>query len=173
MGFVASRRNEHRGSLCRFTSPTPSALGVSHSLSGFIPSIPRGFVSRHFRPQASGLQSFFRATSRSASRRPLLSCRSPVSSIDRSRSRSIASTSEPCSNRAADIQRDVISASLDRCSPDLSPLRGIPIPAAGPKSAPHALLPPTPPASRSCLGSCASGYAIRVWSRLREPTQPP
>ena len=39
-----------RRSLCRFTSPTPSALGVSHSLSGLSPPGPRGFVSRHIRP---------------------------------------------------------------------------------------------------------------------------
>jgi hypothetical protein len=37
-------------SLCRFTSPTPSALRVSHSLSGLSPPGPRGFVSRHIRP---------------------------------------------------------------------------------------------------------------------------
>jgi hypothetical protein len=41
---------EPRRSLCRFTSPTPSALGVSHSLSGLSPPGPRGFVSRHIRP---------------------------------------------------------------------------------------------------------------------------
>ena len=39
-----------RRSLCRLTSPTPSALGVSHSLSGLSPPGPRGFVSRHIRP---------------------------------------------------------------------------------------------------------------------------
>jgi hypothetical protein len=41
---------EPRRSLRRFTSPTPSALGVSHSLSGLSPPGPRGFVSRHIRP---------------------------------------------------------------------------------------------------------------------------
>jgi hypothetical protein len=41
---------EPRRSLCRFASSTPSALGVSHSLSGLIPPGPRGFVSRHIRP---------------------------------------------------------------------------------------------------------------------------
>ena len=41
---------EPRRSLCRFASPTPSALGVSHSLSGLIPPGPCGFVSRHIRP---------------------------------------------------------------------------------------------------------------------------
>jgi hypothetical protein len=39
-----------RRSLCRFASPTPSALRVSHSLSDFSPPEPRGFVSRHIRP---------------------------------------------------------------------------------------------------------------------------
>jgi hypothetical protein len=37
-------------SLYRFTSPAPSALRVSHSLSGLSPPGPRGFVSRHIRP---------------------------------------------------------------------------------------------------------------------------
>lgn len=34
----------------RLTSPTPSALRVSHPLSGFIPQLPRGGLSRHCRP---------------------------------------------------------------------------------------------------------------------------
>lgn len=51
LGFVAFRRNQRRRSLsCRFTSPTPSAPRVSHSLSGLIPPAPRGFISRHIRP---------------------------------------------------------------------------------------------------------------------------
>jgi hypothetical protein len=33
-----------------FTSPVPSALRVSHSLSGLIPPELRGFVSRRIRP---------------------------------------------------------------------------------------------------------------------------
>jgi hypothetical protein len=33
----------------RFTSPTPSALRVSHPLSGLLPPRPCGFVSRHIR----------------------------------------------------------------------------------------------------------------------------
>jgi hypothetical protein len=37
-------------SLRRFTSPAPSALRVSHSLSGLSPPGSRGFVSRHIRP---------------------------------------------------------------------------------------------------------------------------
>jgi hypothetical protein len=41
---------EPRRSLCRFASPTPSALRVSHSLSGLSPPGPGGFVSRHIRP---------------------------------------------------------------------------------------------------------------------------
>jgi hypothetical protein len=41
---------EPRRSLCRFASPAPSALRVSHSLSGLSPPGPRGFVSRHIRP---------------------------------------------------------------------------------------------------------------------------
>jgi hypothetical protein len=41
---------EPRRSLCRLASSTPSALGVSHSLSGLSPPGPGGFVSRHIRP---------------------------------------------------------------------------------------------------------------------------
>lgn len=46
-------------SLCRFASPTPSALRVSHSLSGLSPPGPCGSVSRHIRPW--GLFTAFRA----------------------------------------------------------------------------------------------------------------
>lgn len=35
---------------CRIASPTPSALRVSHSLSGFTPPTPRGSISRHIHP---------------------------------------------------------------------------------------------------------------------------
>jgi hypothetical protein len=41
---------EPRRSLCRFAFPTPSALGVSHSLSGLSPPGPCGFISRHIHP---------------------------------------------------------------------------------------------------------------------------
>jgi hypothetical protein len=46
-------------SLYRFASPAPSALRVSHPLSGLIPPWPRGSVSRHIRPW--GLLTAFRA----------------------------------------------------------------------------------------------------------------
>jgi len=46
-------------SLCRFASPAPSALRVSHPRSGLSPPGPRGFVSRHIRPW--GLVTAFRA----------------------------------------------------------------------------------------------------------------
>jgi len=62
-------------SLRRFTSPAPSALRVSHPLSGLSPPGPRGFVSRHIRPQDFGLQSFSLGVSRGTSRCSLLSCR--------------------------------------------------------------------------------------------------
>ena len=75
MEFGPLRRHQFRWSLCRFTSPTPSALRVSHSLDGLFPPGPCGFVSRHIRPWDSDLQSFSLSTSRIASRRPLLSCR--------------------------------------------------------------------------------------------------
>jgi len=64
-----------RRSLHRFTSPVPSALRVSHPLSGLSPPGPRGFVSRHIRPQDFGLQSFSLGVSRGTSRCSLLSCR--------------------------------------------------------------------------------------------------
>lgn len=55
MGFSASRRNQPRRSLARrLASPAPSAPRVSHPLSGFIPSRPRGSISRHIHPQAFG-----------------------------------------------------------------------------------------------------------------------
>jgi hypothetical protein len=41
---------EPRRSLCRFAFPTPSALGVSHSLSGLSPPGPCGSISRHIHP---------------------------------------------------------------------------------------------------------------------------
>jgi hypothetical protein len=62
-------------SLHRLTSPAPSALGVSHSLSGLSPPGPRGFVSRHIRPQDFGLQSLSLSISRCTFRCSLLSCR--------------------------------------------------------------------------------------------------
>jgi hypothetical protein len=48
--FGSFRRLQPGRSLCRFASPTPSALRVSHPLSGLIPPRPCGFVSRHIRP---------------------------------------------------------------------------------------------------------------------------
>jgi hypothetical protein len=50
MGFGPFRRFRLREALPRVTSPGPSALGVSHPLSGLILPGPRGFVSRHIRP---------------------------------------------------------------------------------------------------------------------------
>jgi hypothetical protein len=61
--------------MCRFTSPTPSAPRVSHSLSGLIPPGLCGFVSRHIRPEDFGLQSLSLSASRDLSRGPLLSGR--------------------------------------------------------------------------------------------------
>ena len=59
LGVRSPSASEPGRSLCRFASPTPSALRVSHSLSGLIPPGPRGFVSRHIRPW--GLFTVFRA----------------------------------------------------------------------------------------------------------------
>jgi len=50
LGFVPFRRHVLERSLCRGTSPTPSALRVSHPLDGLIPLERRGFVSPHIRP---------------------------------------------------------------------------------------------------------------------------
>jgi hypothetical protein len=60
--FVAFRRSQMRRSLTRWiASPAPSALRVSHPLSGLIPAHPRGCC---FKPHPSvgfmGLQSLFR-----------------------------------------------------------------------------------------------------------------
>ena len=59
LGVRSPSAYEPGRSLCRFASPTPSALRVSHSLSGLIPPGPRGSVSRHIRPW--GLFAAFRA----------------------------------------------------------------------------------------------------------------
>jgi hypothetical protein len=50
LGVRAPSAFELGRSLCRFTSPTPSVLRVSHSLNGLIPPGPCGSVSRHIRP---------------------------------------------------------------------------------------------------------------------------
>lgn len=47
--FGAFQRNQLGRSLRRFTSPTPSALRVSHPLNGLIPPEPCGLVSSHIR----------------------------------------------------------------------------------------------------------------------------
>jgi hypothetical protein len=49
-GSVPFGVSELGRSLRRFTSPAPSALRVSHPLSGLIPPGPRGSVSHHIRP---------------------------------------------------------------------------------------------------------------------------
>jgi hypothetical protein len=85
-------------SLRRFTSPAPSALGVSHSLSGLSPPGPRGFVSRHIRPQDFGLQSFSLPASRDTSRCPLLSCRFGRQADLELRLQSVAPTENPYSS---------------------------------------------------------------------------
>jgi hypothetical protein len=59
LGFGPLRRIESGQSLCRFTSPAPSALRVSHPLSGLSPPEPCGSISRHIRPW--GLLTAFRA----------------------------------------------------------------------------------------------------------------
>ena len=58
-GVRSPSASELGRSLCRFASPTPSVLRVSHPLNGLIPPEPRGFVSRHIRPW--GLLTAFRA----------------------------------------------------------------------------------------------------------------
>jgi hypothetical protein len=49
-GVRSPSASEPRRSLRRFASPAPSALRVSHPLSGLSPPGPRGSVSRHIRP---------------------------------------------------------------------------------------------------------------------------
>lgn len=50
LGFGPLRRFKLGRSLCRFASPAPSVLGVSHPLNGLIPPGPCGSISRHIRP---------------------------------------------------------------------------------------------------------------------------
>jgi len=50
LGFGSFQRNQLRWSEYSVASAVPSALRVSHRLSGFLPPEPRGFVSRHIRP---------------------------------------------------------------------------------------------------------------------------
>jgi hypothetical protein len=86
MGFGPFRRNRPKRSLVRwFASPAPSALRVSHPLSGLIPLGPCGFVSRRFRPRVcTAFRALIRSTSRTASQRPLLSCRLASAGLHRS-----------------------------------------------------------------------------------------
>jgi hypothetical protein len=86
----------------RFTSPSPSALSVSHALSGLIPPGPRGLVSCRSRPWDYGLQRVSRQLSRAASQRPLPPCR-----WFRERCRG-SPTSRPCSERASVSSRRLL-----------------------------------------------------------------
>jgi hypothetical protein len=79
-GVRAPSAFEPRRSSCRLTSPTPSALRVSHPLSGLLPPGPRGFVSRHIRPW--GLVTAFRAFPTQPAVAPLDARCSPAVSAD-------------------------------------------------------------------------------------------
>jgi hypothetical protein len=140
MGFGASRRNQPRGSLARrLASPAPSAPRVSHPLSGFIPSRPRGFVSRHFRPQAFGPPEPFPPS------QPLRLSAPCALLPSRSRPRATpkcGTSTRRCGFRAfirLSIRHPSDRSPTGRCSPGLPPLRGLPDTTAGPKSSPHAL----------------------------------
>jgi hypothetical protein len=110
--MVASRDTFHgvrglsaksaRRSLRRFTSPTPSAPGVSRSLSGLIPTHLVTMFHVTFAHRLFDLQSFSRAISRPASRRSLLSC---LWGFDRRLSVPISAlASELFSDRASDTR---------------------------------------------------------------------
>lgn len=123
----------------RLASPAPSALRVSHPPSGFIPSRPRGSVSRHIRPQAFGPPEPFPPS------QPLRL--STPSALLPSRSRLFpgpkpGASTRNCGFRALlrlSIRHPPDRSPTSRCSPGLSPLRGLPDTTAGPKSSPHAL----------------------------------
>jgi hypothetical protein len=60
-----------------------------------------------------------------------------------------------------------------RCSPGLSPLRGLPDTIAGPKSAPHALRSRKVGCARPAFFALRPRVYNRTWRRLGEPPQPP
>jgi hypothetical protein len=95
LGFISLRRHQLGRSLRRIASPSPSALSVSHALSGLIPPGPCSFVSCCSRPWDLGLQRFSHQLSRCASQRPLPPCRC---SRDRCR---VHPTPRPCSELAS------------------------------------------------------------------------
>lgn len=141
MGFVASRRNQQRRSLS--TGLPPRHLPLSGFLTLSAVSSHRRLVAL-FRATSVHRLSAFRAFSAQSAATPLgAPCSHAVSREAPRRTNppvcSFAAASEPCSDRAADTPRDVINTSPGRCSPGLSPLRGLPIPVTGPKSAPLAL----------------------------------
>jgi hypothetical protein len=159
MGFGASRRNQPRGSLARrLASPAPSALRVSHPLSGLIPSRPRGSVSRHIRPQAFGPPELFPLS------QPLRLSTPSALLPSRSRSRDTPkceADTRSCGYRAfirLSIRHPSDRGRTDRCSPGLSPLRGLPDTTAGPRSSPHALH----PSKAGCARPAFSGLRPRV-----------
>ena len=109
-------------------------------LSGFLTlsavSSPRRLVALFHATSVHRLPAFRAFSARSAVA-PLGAPCSPAVTYSVRRStevqqRSTTPTPEPCSNRAADTRRDAINAPSNRCSPGLSPLRGFPIPVAGP-----------------------------------------
>jgi hypothetical protein len=96
---------EPRRSLCRFASPTPSALGVSHSLSDFS------------RP---GLVALFRATSthrisafRAFSSRPAVTPLDALCSLAVSVGVSLPTTSERCSDREFVLGTSAVKRKLE------------------------------------------------------------
>jgi len=141
MGFVASRRNQPRRSLSTGLPPRHLPLSGFLTLSAVLSrrhlvalfhatSVHRLSASRAFSARSAGLPLGG----------PVLSCRSARrSSTNKSANSFLASASEPLSNRAADTRRSGFSTSSSRCSPGLSPLRGLPIPVTGREPAPLVL----------------------------------
>ena len=141
MGFAASRRNQQRRSLSTGLPPRHLPLSGFLTLSAVLSH--RRLVAL-FRATSVHRLSAFRAFSTQPAATPFgVPCSHAVSREAPRQTNpsdcSFAAASEPCSDRAADTPRDVFSTSPGRCSPGLSPLRGLPIPVTGPKSAPHAL----------------------------------
>lgn len=100
---------------CRLTSPTPSALRVSHSLSGLIPPTPSDRISCHSRLQAFQVYRAFPAqVSRRTFRLPLLS------RLERPLAPTEADTRTAVGHRA--LLRPSVRHSRSRCSHDREPL---------------------------------------------------
>jgi hypothetical protein len=155
MGFFSLRRHQPGLASWRFASPPPSALSVSHALSGFFPPGPRSLVSCCSRPWDFGLQRVPRQPSRSASRRPLPPCRC-------SRGYPRSPDFEALLRAGVRSRGWLLRSPSGRYAPDLSPLRGLQAVASGRSP---------PPLALTLAGTTDPKTGVsRRSRRLREPT---